>query len=269
MAKRYQPYTHKYVLLFLAAASFVTLLLGIYNIADSAAFKNKAVETEAVITDAYVQRRSGSRSSRRRYICTAYLEYSVGGTAYSCTVRNYDRSYTYVSESNYIGRIVPVLYDPDDPSDARPANRREVGVPLLIAGIATAAMFAFFYYQNNYYDKMIKNGAVLDAVVVDVEHKTVVHRYRSGRGLSHIGSSYTDEDYYSILVCEWENPVTKQKYIFRSQQIKEFVEPYVGQTVRVYADPRNYAKYFVDVDSLLSQPFLNGKKKPYTYKNQP
>ncbi len=266
--KRYQPYTHKYVLLFLAAASFVTLLLGIYKIADSAAFKKKAVETEAVITDAYIHS-SSDGDAGTSYTCTAYLEYSVNGTVYNCTVRNYDRSRRYMTESDYIGNRVPMLYDPDDPSDARPANRREVGVPLLIAGIATAAMCAFFYHQNNYYEKMIKNGAVLDAVVVDVEHKTVVHRYRSGRGLSSIGSSYTDEDYYSILVCEWENPVTKQKYIFRSQRIKEFVEPYVGQTVRVYADPRNYEKYFVDVDSLLSQPFLNGKKKPYTYKNQP
>lgn len=267
--KRYQPHTNKYVLLFLAAASFVTLLLGIYKTADSAAFKNKAVSTEAVITDAYVRRRSGNRSSRRRYICNAYLEYAVDGTAYSCTVKNYDRSYTYVTESDYIGRIVPLLYDPDDPSDARPADRREVGVPLLTAGIAMAAMCAFFYHQNNYYDKMIKNGAVLDAVVVDIEHRTVVHRYGYGRGLTRIRSGYTDEDYYSIIVCEWENPITKQKYIFRSQQIKEFVEPYVGQTVRVYADPRNYSKYFVDVDSLLSQPFLNGKSKPFTYNNQP
>lgn len=271
--KRYRPYTSKYVLLFLAAASFITLVLGVYNIADYSSFKNKAAETEAVITDAYVYhsyRRSGRRR-RSRYECTAYLEYTVNGETYNCTIRDFDSSSLYMSESDYIGRSVTLLYDPDNPSDARPANRKGAGVPLTVAGIALAAMCAFFYGQNNYYEKMIKNGAVLDAVVTDIEHKTVVHRYRTGRGLSLRAAvnSYTDEEHYSIIVCEWENPLTGQKYIFRSQRVKEFVEPYVGQTVRVYADPQNYNKYFVDVDDLLAKPFMSGRNKAFTYKNRP
>ncbi len=267
--RRYRPYTSKYVLLFLAAASFFTVLLGLLMVVDQANFNKKAAATEAVITDAYV-RRKGGRSSGRRYVCNAYLEYTVNGVTYNCTIRNFDRSYGYISKSDYFGRIVTLMYDPDDPSDARYADKRGVGVPLMIAGAAMAGMFAFFYRKNGYYEKLIKNGAVLDAVVVDIEHKTVVHYYRSrSRGAfgTRGGTNYTDEDNYRIIVCEWENPLTGQKYVFRSRRIKEFVEPYVGQTVRVYADPQNYEKYFVDVDDLLAKPFTNGKSKAFSYEN--
>jgi len=259
--RRYMPRTSKYVILFLAAASLATLLLGIYMTVENAAFKKKALETEAVITDAFVRRRSGSgKHSGKRHVCDAYMEYVIDGVTYNCTVDNYDRSYGYISESDYIGRTVILLYDPDDPTNARPADSRGVGVPLIAVGIITAGVCVFFYMQGNYYERLIKSGAVLDAVVVDVEHKTVVQYSRY--------EAFRDEEHYRILVCEWENPITKQKYIFRSKRIKEFVEPYVGQTVRVYADPKNYERYFVDVDDLLDKPFMNGKSKPFTYGNE-
>lgn len=269
--RRYRPYTSKYVLMFLAAASFFTVLLGLIMTVDQANFNKKAAVTEAVITDAYVRRTGSRRSGGRRYVCNAYLEYAVDGKEYSCIVKNFDRSYGYTSKSDYFGRTVTLLYDPDDPSDARPAGRKGAGVPLMIAGAVMAGMFTFFNRKNGYYEKLIKSGAVLDAVVVDIEHKTVVHYYRSrSRGFfgARGGANYTDEDNYRVIVCEWENPLTGQKYVFRSQRIKEFVEPYVGQTVRVYADPQNYEKYFVDVDDLLAKPFMNGKSKAFTYEKR-
>lgn len=264
--RRYLPYTKNSVLVTLAVVAFVTLLIAVCFAADYANFKRKAETAEAVVTDASVYR-SSRRSGRRRssrYICTVYLEYTVDGETYNCTISDFDRSSIYISENDYIGMIVPILYNTDDPSDAREAKPRATA-PFVITGIAAGLLCLVLKYRNNYYERMIKNGAVLDAVVVDVEHKTTVHysRYRSHRlpGVD----SFRDEEHFSIIVCEWENPVTKQKYVFRSQKVSEFVEPYVGQTVRVYADPQNYEKYFVDVDFLLDRPFMNGKSKPFTY----
>ncbi len=264
--RRYLPYTKNSFLVTLAVIAFVTLLIAICLTVDYANFKRKAEAVDAVVTDAYVFRHTRRSNGRRRtrYSCTLYLEYTVNGETYKYTISDYDRSSVHLSEDDYIGMTVPILYNTDDPSDAREAKPRTTA-PFVITGIGAGLLWLILSYRNKYYERMIKNGAVLDAVVVDVEHKTTVHysRYRS-RMLPGV-DSFRDEEHFSIIVCEWENPVTKQKYVFRSQKVSEFVEPYVGQTVRVYADPQNYEKYFVDVDYLLDQPFMNGKSKPFTY----
>ncbi len=265
--RRYLPYTKNSVLVTLAVVSFVTLLIAICLAVDYANFKRKSETVNAVVTDAYVSHRTRRSRGRRRssgYSCTVYLEYTVDGETYKYTIHDYDRSSIYISEDDYIGMTVPILYNTDDPSDAREAKQRTTA-PFVITGIGAGVLCLILSYRNKYYERMIKNGAVLDAVVVDVEHKTEVRysRYRS-RMFSGV-DGFRDEEHFSVIVCEWENPITKQKYVFRSQKVSEFVEPYVGQTIRVYADPQNYEKYYVDVDYLLAQPFMNGKNKHFTY----
>lgn len=268
--KRYHPFTSKYIIMLLAIIGFAAVFWGIFLAADYAHFIKTAVSTEAVITDTYIHHLKGSRR-----ICDAYLEYTVDGKNYKFVIYNYASGSSYnMREKNFLGRRVKLLYNPANPAQSR-TDEEPYGRSALIvmAGIASWILCAYFNRRNRYYQKLFASGAVLDAVVTDIEHKTVVYRGRTrARGIFGAGrkfANYTDEEHYSIIVCQWNNPVTGEVYVFRSVRVKEFVEPYVGQTIRVYADPSNYEKYFVDVDSLLAQPFLNGKSKPFTFTKQP
>ncbi len=253
--KRYSPFVNKYLLMILAAVSVITLLVGICKTIDHISFNRTALETKAVITDAYVGYSSGDGAEK---YCDAYMEYTVDGVTYNCFVENFDTTYDMsVSKRDYIGMKTTLLYDPKYPSDVRLITGNP-GITLIAVGLIMAAGCVFLYFRNGYYERMIKNGAVLDAEIVDVECKITEEYDEFG----------CEKNYCSILVCEWVNPLTGQKYVFRSQRIKEFVEPYVGQTVRVYADPQNYEKYFVDVDDLLAKPFMNGKSKAFTYEKR-
>ncbi len=242
--KRFSPFVNKYLLLILAAVSIITLLVGICKTIDHISFNRTALETEAVITDAYVGYSSGDDAEK---YCDAYMEYIVDGVTYNCFVENFDTTYDLsVSKRDYIGLKTTLLYDPEYPSDVR-FKTNNPGITLITVGLLAAAACVFLYRRNGYYEKLIKNGAVIDAEIVDVECKMTEEYDEFG----------CKKKYYSILVCEWVNPLTGQKYTFRSPRTEAFLEPFVGRTVRVYADPKNYEKYFIDVDRLLEQPVMN------------
>ncbi len=250
--KRFSPFVNKYLILILAAVSILTFLFGIFRTIDHISFTETALETEAVITDAYVGYESGDNSGK---YCDAYMEYIVDGVTYNCLVENFDTTADLsVSKRDYIGLKTTLLYDPEYPSDVR-FKTNNPGIILIAVGLLAAGACVYLYRRNGYYERLIKNGAVLDAEIVDVECK-ITEKY------DEFGC---EKKYYSILVCEWVNPLTGQKYTFRSPQTEAFLKPFLGQTVRVYADPQNYEKYFIDMDRLLEQPVVNGKNKHLTY----
>ncbi len=159
-------------------------------------------------------------------VCNAYVEYVVDGVSYEYYIHRYDRGYL-LHKNDYIGNMVELLYSSKNPAKARLAEAPYAkSIYMLLAGIAAAVLCYVLYRKNKNFDRIIQNGITLDAIITKIE--------------------------------------TVNEYEFKSIQIKEFVEPYVGRTIKVYVDPDNYSKYFVNVNSILAQPF-NEKTKPFSY----
>ena len=57
------------------------------------------------------------------------------------------------------------------------------------------------------------------------------------------------------ILCEWCNPVSGQVHKFSSLAKDNALPNYIGKSVKVYVDPNDYSKYYVDVDSVINQPF--------------
>lgn len=254
--KKYLPHTSKYFILALVPVSLVLIFWGIFLSADYNIFMKDAVNAVGVITDVYIS------TSDDKDVCNAYVEYVVDGVSYEYYIHRYDRGYL-LHKNDYIGNMVELLYSSKNPAKARLAEAPYAkSIYMLLAGIAAAVLCYVLYRKNKNFDRIIQNGITLDAIITKIE---TVNEYELGiQGF--LGTRRFDDepDPIFVIVCEWENPVTGQKYEFKSIQIKEFVEPYVGRTIKVYVDPDNYSKYFVDINSILAQPF-NEKTKPFSY----
>lgn len=63
-----------------------------------------------------------------------------------------------------------------------------------------------------------------------------------------------DKRHWCYLFCDFEDPVTHQKYEFRSDKLWVDIEPIIAEKkinkIPVYIDSKNSKNYFVDVDEL-------------------
>ncbi|MBQ7980972.1 MAG: hypothetical protein IJ305_05115, partial [Oscillospiraceae bacterium] len=112
--------------------------------------------------------------------------------------------------------------------------------------------------RNHRYDKIIRNGIILDATVTEVvsahSDNTNFFSYMIDKLFSHGMSPRVNYGKGGKLLCEWHNPVSGETHKFSSLSMDNAVRAYVGKNIKVYVDPNDYSKYFVDVDSVINQP---------------
>lgn len=110
-----------------------------------------------------------------------------------------------------------------------------VGLPFLLIG----GFFIFLSYRKKRKkQRLMQTGRRLPAEVTG----------------SRMNFNYTVNGRHPYqLECRYTDPATGAVYLFCSYNIWIDPELYVGQQVMVYADPADYGKYYVDVDSLQSE----------------
>lgn len=260
--RKFLPHTSKYLILLLIPVSIILIFWGIFVYVDYSIFKKNAEVTIGTISDV------DYFTYRRRTTYNVTVTYKVDGEEYDFYIYRYERRRRAYGVS-YMGRAVEIMYNKDNPADARMAKDPSSKSCLMImAGIAAALMSYIMSRRNNNYDSLLKNGITLEAVIIDVERSDpavknfLVNSVEFMLTRNSSGSDLNDKGY--AIICEWQNPVTGQVYRFRSASVDAFLTPYVGKNVTVYVDPNDYSNYLVDVDSVYDQP-TSSSAKPFTY----
>ena len=140
-----------------------------------------------------------------------------------------------------IGDEVPVIYDPDNPYNARIYSAYYWVIPIVFVVVGSLCIFAPFLYflSNKRKKRLLQYGRLINTEFVCVELKTNVkiagkHPY--------------------VIISKWTDPLTQEEYIFKSDNIFFNPEPYIQQNqqknICVYLNPKNMKKYFMDISFL-------------------
>lgn len=206
----------------------IFFILGINLTIDAFEFKEIAVSVSATITDIETYTERDSDGDRHTYH-DVYVEYVYEGETYTDELNEY-------SSSMREGKTIPVLIDPNNPSEATYEKMAITG-PLMFAGIG--GIFA-----------VIGIGFIISLI------KDVLLKIKTKREGTEIYATITDmKEDLSIrvngihpiyLVCEYEDGTNK--YEFRSESRMDFNDDVVGRKILVYYIDRK--QYYVDIKSL-------------------
>lgn len=164
-----------------------------------------------------------------------FVEYEYDG-------KEYDRELNSYSSSMYEGKEIELYVRPDAPGDATAVSMANFGSYMLLGMGAIFAIVGFFIMRTGVKGltgssvrRLKKNGKAVYATVTNayLDMSTEVN----GR------SPYW-------LECKYEDTYTGNTYLFRSENLWEMPDPYIGQQILVYVDVKDWKKYHVDMDSL-------------------
>ncbi len=209
----------------------IAIIVGINLFIDDKEFEKTAETTNAVITDidTYRTRRNG----KTRTSHTVYIEYTVDGEKYESTLG-------YYNSSLHKGKVVTILYNPENPADCRSNTSAmelvfisAIGVIFMGVGVLIIVMF-----NKKSVGRLTvkKSGEKLTGTITDIVTDTSI-RVNGQCG------------------CKAEVEVIDSsgcKYLFSSETVMNDpneLMSYVGGTVDVYVDPTDKGKNFVDLES--------------------
>lgn len=206
--------------------SVILIVVGFILYDNSLKFEKRGVKTDAVIV-----RIDEKRDSDGDYDHIVYVRYTVNGREYTTRLGTY-------TSSMYVGKTVPILYMPNNPSDIMYGKLTKFpaivfigmgGVFFIIGIIALSRTFP----AAGRLGRLKASGRCVEATVVDFSYS------RNTRIM---------EKYPATLVCtDSENNEYKVKFLIKN--------PFgygIGGKVKVYVDESNPKKYAVDVESWLS-----------------
>ncbi len=253
---RHTPFSNKYFVLVLIPLAVILIAIGLFLTITYEHFRSNAVVTTGWIKKAYVYE---DWDSERYNHCDVIVAYKVGDKEYHLYISKYEKG-RKVCRGIYEGRSVEVMYDKEHPAESRttetPYNK---SVCLIGAGVISLLLSFILHRRNQRYDKIIRNGIILDATVTAVtdaysDNKNIFS-YVIDKLFSHGMSPGVNYGKGGKLICEWCNPVNGQVHKFSSLAMDNAIRAYVGKSIKVYVDPNDYSKYYVDVDSVINQPF--------------
>ncbi|MBR4096298.1 MAG: hypothetical protein IKK42_03220 [Oscillospiraceae bacterium] len=250
---KHTPFSNKYFVIALVPLALILIAVGLFLVIDYEHFRSNAVITSGRIEKAYF-------SDGEDYdTCSVLVEYSVGEKKYHLYIHHYDKGRN-LKAYGYEGRPVTVMYDKNHPAESR-TMKEPYRKSMLLVGVGVVSLLLSFvlHRRNNHYDKVIRNGIILDAVVTEIieayEGDTGVFSYIIDKLFSHGMSPGVNHGKSGKILCEWCNPVSGQVHKFSSLAKDNALPNYIGKSVKVYVDPNDYSKYYVDVDSVINQPF--------------
>lgn len=220
----------------LLSMGIMFLIVGIVLSSEAYSFRRNAEETTAVVTEIEIlttRRKYGGENHNRM----AYAQYTVDGEVYNSRLSGF---YPNLSE----GQQIQIIYNPENPASARSADYKSKGesfipvsVIFIVLGsllLAASLMTGGAGIRTN--GRLVSDGIPVTAVIISVTLDTTVK----------IKGKYP----YKAL-CEADNPVTGERFLYNSHGVEENIRHLVGKGVTVYCDPEDREKYYVDLDSVL------------------
>ena len=126
-----------------------------------------------------------------------------------------------------------------------------VGGAFFLLGIAVIIM----QIRNNWY---VKYGTKIEAKVIDVVKNVRESTWRN----SSTGRNETRTSVSWELLCEYQDPLTKETYTFKNSSSFEYKkEKVISKTVTVYIKGDDYLKYHVDDTNLWDDPNHTEERK--------
>lgn len=209
------------------------LIGGIFWTISGLKFKKNAVSIPAVITDIESYRDSDGDTNHH-----VYVSFSYEGEQYNNIPLN------EYSSSMYIGKEISLLCDPSHPGRVQTNFSIYFGSGMLLFMGTVFFLVGFIPLTCSFTGKarkkkLLSSGHFLDATV---EQITLNTSYRvNGQ------SPY-------VLYCTYHDDYKDITYRFKSENLwtnPESLFP-TGSIVRVYVNPTDYSKYYVDVESAIS-----------------
>ena len=218
---------------FAAAAMFacigaIFLAVGLVFVWRDAAFREKGVETDAVI----VRIDSDYDFDREKYEHEVYVEYAVGQTVYT-------ERLGYYSSGMDVGEVVPILYMPGAPGEIVYAGTGSIVLPSVFcaAGGILAGVGAFVALRGTgkrvRLKRLKEEGRQVSAVIrrIDCNHRV-----------------YILERNPAVLICaDKEGREYRTKIMHGRLSV---LQP--GDPVTVYVDRADPEKYAVDADGAVA-----------------
>lgn len=133
------------------------------------------------------------------------------------------------------------------------------------AVIITVGITIFFDISSDNVDKLVLLGSgalftilgaafLLSVILKAVRKKRLIANGDQLTGTIvavNLNMSVTVNGYHPYRAdCEVFDPISGERYLYRSENTMEDISGLVGMSVTVYADPNNRKKYYVDVASL-------------------
>lgn len=218
---------------FAAAAMFacvgaIFLAVGLVFVWRDAAFREKGVETDAVIVR--IDRDYGFDREEDEH--TVYVEYTVGQTVYT-------ERLGYYSSGMDVGDVISIRYMPDNPGEIAYTGMRAVLLPCICCalGIVFLGIGAFFALRRAGMEIRLKRlkeeGRQVSAVIrrIDCNHRV-----------------YILERNPAVLICaDKEGREYRTKIMHGRLSV---LQP--GDPVTVYVDRADPEKYAVDADGAVA-----------------
>lgn len=218
---------------FAAAAMFacmgaIFLAVGLVFVWRDAAFREKGVETDAVI----VRIDSDYDFDREKYEHEVYVEYAVGQTVYT-------ERLGYYSSGMDVGDVISIRYMPENPGEIAYTGMRAVILPCICCalGIVFLGIGAFFALRRAGMEIRLKRlkeeGRQVSAVIrrIDCNHRV-----------------YILERNPAVLICaDKEGREYRTKIMHGRLSV---LQP--GDPVTVYVDRADPEKYAVDADGAVA-----------------
>jgi len=229
-------------MIFLIVGTFLIIIglfaarMGGIKMIDAYRYSSKAMTTEGVITDIELERYGSGTETRTRRI--ANVDYVINGNKYESKIN--------FKAGMLIGDEITIYYLPDEPQIASLGSRTDLlaGIFIFVVGglvfIAAGIHFLNVIRKKTAIKKYVKqNGTMIYAEVIAVETDFSV--------------SVQGGNPYSLLKCAVKDPETnKITATYNSWGVKnDNLGSYVGKQVKVYLDPQDKSKYYVDLEDLM------------------
>ncbi|MBQ7981299.1 MAG: DUF3592 domain-containing protein [Oscillospiraceae bacterium] len=214
------------------------IIVSVVTYVGNKQFAANAETTMATITDIDTYRTRSNGKTKTRH--NVYIKYEVDG-------KTYNRELNYYTSSMYEGKEIEVMYNPDNPADAR-AEDSFASIILVFMGLIFGGIGGGLFFTNviagGKRRKLMANGERVTGTITDII--TVTNVRINGR------HPYKAE-------CEVVDYLTGEKYLYSSKQVINDISYMIGSTVDVYVDPSDKSKYYVDLDSVNADEYTDTK----------
>ena len=207
------------------------LVLGMYIML----FQNISKE-DRVYTKAVIQRIDTHTDSDGDTHHDVFISYEVDGKIYQTELNSYNSGY-------YEGKEIEVYYNKNNPAKVETESSIIILLIFIVFGIVGLIVGFIGMIKSVKKSKKIKQLKIIG--------KQIYATYVS----TNLNTSYSvnGRNPYNII-CEWNNPVTNKKYLFKSENLWFNPEQYILEnnitTFIVFINPNKIEEYVVDISSI-------------------
>lgn len=214
-----------------ALFGLIFFIIGIFIAVSQNIDEEDRVYTTAIIEDIVTDRDADGDTTYN-----VFISYYVDRQLYERKLNSYISSY-------YEGKEIEIYYDKNNPNNVRTDSSN------VITYVFSGLGLVFF---------IIGLVGILNAIL---KTRKIKKLKISGRKIYANYVSTEINTTYSVngrnpfyIICEWNDPMTNIKYIFKSENIwfdpENYIQQYNIQMFKVYINPNNIKEYVVDTSNI-------------------